>query len=236
MKHQLGFPFPAIDPLAFLVDDEIRPFEIDIRHDLTGTGAQACPTIATGQFIVHEHRVPENTAEVIMGVFPHLWARNGIATPSESVVQLTPIQVAGSVLFTLQKDGNQPYIIENNYNKPSTAAAPNDTDREVLSGSTWLPVDAPVINNISMQNPLKTIFLAPGSIFRVVFSLTPDAILTPIPNPWQIGAGTYRIDFAGALVSGVRLPRTVYDQLKVARRAGQLGPEASAATSPPGTR
>jgi hypothetical protein len=235
MTH-LGFPYPAIDPLAFLVDDEIRPFQIDIRHDLTGTGAQACPTLSNGLFIVHDHVVPDNTAEVIMGVFPHVWERTNVGLVTASVKLLDFRDVAGWVLFDSTKDNNQPFLVQNNYNKPTIAAAPNDLDRDTERGSTFLSDDAPIIENIGMRNPLSTIYLPAKSLFRVLFSLTPAAPPpNNIPNPYQIGVGPKRIDFAGALVFGLRMPQQTYDQLKIARRNGQLGPEGSSVVSPIGT-
>jgi hypothetical protein len=47
-----------------------------------------------------------------------------------------------------------------------------------------------------------------------------------VPNPYQIGTGALRIDFAGALVFGLTMPQQFYDKLVNARRQGKLGPEA----------
>lgn len=237
----LGFPYPAIDPLAFLVDDEIRPFQVDQRHDLTGVGAQACPIASTGVFIVHEHVVPDNTAEVIMGVFPHVWERTNVGLVTESVRLLDYRLVAGWVLFDSTKDDNQPFLVSNDYNKATIAAAPNDTNRDIQRGTTFLTEDAPFLSNVGMRNPLSTIHLPARSRFRVLFSLLPTAPPpNNIPNPYQIPtvavpAPPNRIDFAGALVFGVRMPAQTYDQLKIARRKGQLGPEGSSTSSPIGT-
>jgi hypothetical protein len=225
---QLGFPYPAIDPLAFLVDDEIRPFNIDIRHDLTGVGAQACPILSTGVFIVHEHVVPDNTSEIVMNVFPHVWERTDVGLGTESVALLDYKDIAGFVLFDSTKDNNQPFLVENNYNKATIAASPNDRDRDTQRGTTFLADNSPVLEHFGMVDPQRTIHLPAKSIFRVIFRLAPMApAATAVPNPYQIGTGAKRIDFAGALVSGLRMPQQVYDGLKAARRKGLLGPEAS---------
>lgn len=232
----IGFPYPAIDPLRFLVDDEIRPFDIDQRFDLTGTGAQACPVVSSGIFIVHQHVVPDNTAEVIQNVHPHCWRRTDVGTPDESVALLDPAQIQGFVLFDRSKDNNQPYLVEHNYNSPTTAANPNNTDRQTVRGDTWISNDEPLVRDAGMFNPLSGIYLPPKSIFRVLFRLAPLASANGIPNPYYIPnqpppATGKRIDFAGAKVSGVRMPVQTYDKLRVARRKGQLGPEASAASA-----
>ncbi len=225
---KLGFPFPSVDPMKFLVDDEIRAFIIDKRHDLASPDA---PILSTGLFIVHEHVVPDNTAEVIHGVFPHCWRRDNPTTADETVVLLTPEQVAGWVIFNQTKNNNQPYLVEIDYNSPTLSTAPNDLDRQSVGGSTFLPEDAPRTMDNAMQNSLKTFYLPAKSVFRVTFRLTPVASNSPVPNPWVLGANpepdvNNRIDFAGAMVYGVRMPQRMYDQLKIARRTGKLGAEA----------
>lgn len=251
MAPRPGFPYPAIDPLAFLVDDEIRPFIIDKRQDLTGTGTQACPTLSSGIFIVHEHIVPNKTAEIVMGVFPHCWVRTNVGAnidspPAESVELLSPMATAGFVLFDATKNNNQPFIVENDYNIPTVAAFPNNTARQVLRGNTFGAADALAYSALGMQNPLTTIYLPGGSIFRIIFRLVPElatanpstAAAPGLPNPFVIGAGgepsSKRIDFAGALVYGVRMPQEMYGHLRNARRLGQLGPEASSYENPIG--
>ena len=223
---KLDFPFPVNDPLSFLVDDEIRTFKIDQRQDLTGTGAQACPQLSTGQFVVHEHVVPDNTAEIVMGYFPHLWQRIGVATPGESVELLNYADFAGFVLFDSNKDNNQPVLVETNYNRPTLAANPANKDRFIARGTTFVSDDAPVFSSLGMMSPLTTVYLPAKSIYRIVFSLTPVAAANPIPNPWAIGSGQFRIDFAGAMVFGLRMPAQTYDKIRTARRNGLLGPEA----------
>lgn len=239
MNH-LGFPYPAIDPLAFLVDEEIRPFEDDQRQDLTGTGAQACPILSEGLFIVHQHTVPENTAEVILNVFPHVWARTNIGAPAESVVPLDPKVCAGFVLFDVTKDINQPYLVSHNYNSPTLAANPNNTDRQTVRGNTWLSADQPILMNVGMRNPLSTIYLPAKSVLRVIFRLAPIASANPIPTTLVIGGAAApadnRIDFAGALVSGLRMPQQTYEKLLIARRKGKLGPEGSSSQDPIGVQ
>jgi hypothetical protein len=227
----LNFPYPAVDPLGFLVDDEIRPFIIDIRHDLTGTGAQAAPIQSTGVFIVHEHVVPEDVAEIVMGVFPHCWARTNVGAvvaPLESVHLLDFNAIAGFVLFDNSKNNNQPFLVSNDYNKATVATFPNDRDRDVKGGTTFIDNDAPVLENIGMRNPYTTTYLPAGSTFRVLFQLAPMAPVNGVPNPYQIGTGTNRIDFAGALVFGLRMPQQKYNQLLIARRMGGLGQDVQA--------
>ncbi len=230
--------YPAVDPLGFLVDDEIRPFEIDIRNDLTGTGAQACPIKSTGVFIVHEHTVPANTAEVIHDVFPHCWRRTNPGAADESAALIPFALVAGWVLFDSAKANNQPFLVENDYNIPTVAATPNNTNRQKTRGTTFLADNAPIMNNVGMRNPLHTIYLPAGSVFQVLFRLVPLTAAAVVPNPFTIGVNAIgagnRIDFAGARVSGVRMPQQMYADLKIARRKGELGPEGSSSEKPIG--
>lgn len=237
-----GIPFPAVDPMHFLADEEIRPFRIDHRHDLTGTGRQACPTVSSGVFIVHEHVVPKDQCEVIHGYFGHCWERTEPDTATESCALIDPMRTAGFVLFTPSKNNNDYGItIEYDYNAPTIENTPNDRDRRTLSGDTFLSADAPALASMHMRSPLGTIYLPGGTRFRVLFQLAPLAQTvtapagseeTPIPNPFTIGANPVagtpnnRIDFAGALVYGVRMPQRLYGTLLQARRAGLLGPEA----------
>ncbi len=231
--------FPSVDPMGFLVDDEIRPFEDDQRQDVTGSGAQACETLSTGQFIVHEHVVPEDTAEIITGVFPHCWERTNPGgdptdpSTAESVSLIDAKLLAGFVLFDRTKDNNQPYLVSHDYNRPTVATSPNNTNRDVVRGTTFLSMDAPMMTNIDMRNPLRLIYLPGGSLFRVIFQLAPVVAVefptgTGIPGAYEIGTGAKRIDFAGALVTGVRMPQRLYNELKEARRRGLLGPEGGA--------
>ena len=230
---------PATDPMAFLVDDEIRPFDIDKRQDLLGTGTQACPIVSTGVFIVHEHDVPDNTAEVILNVFPHVWRRTNVGLPDEGAALIDPVLVAGFVLFDNTRDNNQPYLVEHDYNIATVAGTPNNLNRSRGRGITLISSDQPLLRAAGMKNALSPIYLPPKSKFRVLFQLvasTPTVAGPPItggiPNPFVIGANSanpdYRIDFAGAQVSGVRMPVQTYEQLKLARRKGQLGAEARA--------
>ncbi len=233
---------PATDPMAFLVDDEIREFKIDRRWDLTGTGLQKTPTISNGVFIIHEHQVPADTGEVVSNVFPHCWVRTNIgaapdSTPAESVRFMLPEEVEGFVLFDMSKDSNQPYLVETEYNPPNIAANPNNTARKKIRGTTWLAKDQPLMENVGMRNPLSMIYLPPNSIFRVTLQLLPVLPYVAavgavparggIPNPLLIGAGgddtSKRIDFAGACVTGVRMPAQTYNRLKALRMAGLLG-------------
>jgi len=229
---RLGIPYPANNPLGYLVDDEVVSFDIDKRQDLTGTGAEAAPIVSTGLFIVHQHVVPDNTGEVVMNVFPHCWRRINVGLATETVQLIPPSELAGFVLFDNDKANNQPRLVEHDYNSPTIAATPNNRDREVVRGTTFLGLDQPSLRDFGMQNEYALIYLPPKTIFRVLFRLTPTAGTAPIPNPFVIppdvpAVATQRIDFAGAYVSGVRMPAQTYDKLKIARRIGQLGPEGS---------
>jgi hypothetical protein len=234
----IGIPFPSIDPLRFLVDEQIRPFYRDERHDLTAANA---PILSTGVFIVHSHQVPKDTVEVVMGVLPHVWARSNPGTPSETVALINevdslppPLPATGILRGTAQgwflwntlKGGAPPFTTETNYNAPQTQAGASDAQRFVQRGLTWATSDRIIGSTVGFGNPLSTILVPAGQRFEVTFQLAPTSPTNPVPNPYQIGAGDLRIDFAGALVFGVTMPQQFYDKLVNARRQGKLGPEA----------
>jgi hypothetical protein len=239
----IGIPFPSIDPLRFLVDEQIRPFYRDERHDLTASNA---PILSTGVYIVHSHQVPKDTVEVVMGVLPHVWARSNPGTANETVAlinevdSLPPAAPATSILqgtaqgwflWTMLKGGAQPFTVETNYNAPQTQAGASDAQRFVQRGSTWATNDRIIGSTVGFGNPLSTVLVPAGQKFEVTFQLAPRSPTNPIPNPYQIPspavpAPALRIDFAGALVFGVTMPQQYYDKLVNARRQGRLGPEA----------
>jgi len=233
---RIGIPYPANDPLGYLVDAEVRAYEDDQRFDLTGTGAEATPIVSTGLFIVHQHTVPKDTTEIIMNVFPHCWRRTDVGDAAlESVQQIPAAELAGFVLFDNSKDSNQPTIVSHNYNSPTVFANPNNRQRDTVRGTSFLGADQPAMRNFGMLNPYALIELPSESVFRVLFRLSPVATANGIPNPFVIGdpgAGTKRIDFAGAYVTALRMPSQTYAKLKIARRLGQLGPEGSMANLP----
>lgn len=224
--------FPAIEPTLFLVDDEIRPFWLDERHDLVGTGDEACPTISNGVFIVHSHEVPEAECEVVFGTYNHVWQRENPTAPEENWVQLPPDDVAGSVLFNMRKAKNQPYIIQTDYNVPTISAAPQDRLRPALAGSTFLATNGPQLFSIGMTNQLQTFLLPASSKFQVTFQVMPQLDgAGALPNPWHVptypDTSNNRIDGAGAAAFGVRMPQRLYNVLKKSREVGLLGAEAS---------
>jgi hypothetical protein len=221
---------PAIDPMLFLSDENIKPFHFDERHDLTAANAIK---VSTNLFVVHKHVVPKDTAEVILAVTPHCWARTDPGGANESVALMTPAQVAGWVLFASRKGNGQPYVVRTNYNEPlASAAVANDKNRDDIEGSTFLYDQPQHGASLGFLNPLTTFFLPAGTEFSVTFRLAPQ---TTVANggtvkQMQIGAGAagLRLDFAGALVSGLTMPQQLYNQLFKERLMGHLGAEARA--------
>lgn len=238
---KMNQPFPALEPFRFLVDDEIRPFWDDQRQDLTALaavlapGGQAVKEIGSGVFVVHEHTVPVNHAEIILGVLPHCWVRTDVDGAQESVRRMTPDEVAGWVLFSQSKTNNQPFDVKVNYNKAlASASAKNNGNRvEGVAGQTFIPTDLQEVSQLFGVNQNGYTYLPAGSVFSVRFQLMPQqpANAAPVagdqygpPFQMQIGAGDpgWRIDFAGAAVFGLRLPQVRYEALLRARRIGDL--------------
>jgi hypothetical protein len=222
--------YPLVDPMRFLVDEEVRPFSYDKRQDLTAAGV---PILSTGVFVVNEIVVPENEVFVIMGVAPHLWARTDPLAASSTLIPL-PSDTAGMGagqgwwLFNYLRGGQQPFVAQTDYNKPRLQAAANNNDRFVADGTTWLPgsLAMPSYAQFGFANALTPIVCQPQVVFQVTFQLAPTATASPLPNPFTIGSGANRIDCAGANVFGLSMPKALYDKFTTARRDGLLGAEA----------
>lgn len=226
--------FPLTDPMRFLVDEEVRPFSYDARQDLTDTTATGPAVTSTGVFIVNEIEAPENEVFIVMGVAPHLWARTDPLAASSTAIPL-PNDVAamgagqGWWLFNFLKGGQQPFVVQTNYNKARLQASPNNKDRFVSDGSTWLtgPLGMPSYSQFGFSNALTPIVCQPKVKFTVTFQMAPvAAAAVALPSPYQIGTGANRIDFAGANIFGLSMPKALYDKFTTARRAGLLGAEA----------
>lgn len=223
---------PLVDPMKFLADEEVRPFYYDYRQDLTASNV---PIISTGVFVVAQFEAPENEVLVVMGVAPHLWARTDPADAIDESLVALPSDIAnmgagqGWWLFNTLRGGQQPFVVRTNYNRPRVQASANNQDRFVSDGTTWLPgpLANPSFAQFGFSNSLTPVVVQPCVKFQVTFQMAPvAAAAVATPNPYQIGAGTNRIDCAGALVFGLSMPKEIYDRFATARRAGMLGAEA----------
>lgn len=230
---------PMHDVQAFLADEEVIPFEDDQRQDLTGTGAQACDIVSTGVFIVHKHKVPDNTAEIVLGMFPHAWSRINVGgdpavlTTAEAEQLIDARLLAGGAVWDLDTGKKQPFQVSHDYNIGTISTSPNNTQRSKVRGTTFVSSDEPVYASNGMMNSLRAMYFPGGSevrvLFRIVPGITPFTIAIPanhgLPGAWTVGSGEQTIAFAGAKVFGVRLPQQRYKQLMIARGKGELGPE-----------
>lgn len=233
MKTLRNNPFPLVDPMRFLVDEEVRPFVMDARQDLTATGSLAPPQLATGVFIVNQFTVPKSEVYVVMGVAPHLWARIDPGEANTESLAPLPDEIAsmgagqGWWLFNTLRAGQQPYVVQTNYNKPRVQASANNNDRFIENGLTWLPASISSFMQFGFSNALTPIACQPETLFQVTFQLAPTAdAAVATPNPYLIGSGSNRIDCAGAAVFGLSIPKPLYDSFVLARRDGLLGAEA----------
>lgn len=227
-----GTPLPLVDPMRFLVDEEVRPFWRDARQDVTAQGTLAPKQLSTGVFVVNEFKVLPNTVDVVLGIAPHLWARTDPETPGESLVSLPDqaLQMGagqGWWLFNWLKAGQQPYIMQTDYNTPRLQANANNKDRFSTTGISWLPPSVLAYMQFGYSNALTPIACQPDTLFQVTWQLAPvAAAAVATPNPYVIGSGVNRIDCVGAMVFGLSMPKALYDEFVVSRRAGLLGNEA----------
>ena len=201
---------PAVDPKYFLDDPQVKSFVRTRRVDLTAPLAQL-DVISQGRFAIYRNRTASGQVEVVQYLAPFVEERTDVGTPDESFQRIPSARADGFFSFNPLVNNNPPLIIEINMNRPTTAAAAANNDRAIQGGITFMS-DSPWID-AQRFNPNFAFPVVAGQELVVTFELLPAAVAGAIPNPYQIGAGTKRVDFAGVVVHGVVMPQPVFDRL-----------------------
>jgi hypothetical protein len=204
---------PSIDPIYFLDDPQIKAFVKTRRVDLTAT--DEVEILSQGKFVVYKSRVPAGQVEIVKHVCPFVEKRTDIGTPDESFERIPASQADGFFSFNPLVNNNPPLIIEINMNRPTVAASPSNKQRAVQGGITFMS-DSPWID-AQRFNPNFAFPVSAGQELIITFELLPPALTGGIPNPFQIGTGNKRVDFAGIVVHGVVMPQPVFDRLHSAQ-------------------
>jgi len=208
----------AIAPREFLADPSVRPMARTRRVDLT---APDVPQLNTEEFIVYENITKKNEVEVIRYIVPFAMERTDIGTPSESFAMLDPQTANGHFIFSPKVNGKTIDNVDLNLNTPrdSTGTLSN-ADRTIRGGINFVSMD-PWIDS-QRYNPLFAIPVPSQTEFLVTFAITPLSTVSPIPNPFRIGVGAQRVDFAGVIISGVILPQQLFDKLLHELQSGRF--------------
>lgn len=200
-----------------LADPDIQPYYRDEFHDLT---AADVPTRGPNEFVIFKEKVPKTQVLVVKGFMPYGMERVDINTGNESAVYLDPPAVQQFVTFEPYINDKSIHIIQGNAAQFQTLATPptDRQNRESTRGYQGMS-DRPYVDVIRQwYSSLFTIVVRGNSELKVIFRLIPvGAGFKTI----QIGTGDLRIDYAGIVVAGMRMPEQMYnDYIREARRGG----------------
>lgn len=202
-----------MSPLGYLKGQPFHQYE---DHDLTAGDA---PARAEGEFIVYEHTVPDSQVDVVKAIVPWARERIDIGLPSERITYIDPLRGNQAFVFTPLIEDKPLYPMDSSFAHPKAAASvAQDADRQIFGGITSLSVDP--YNDAArwLRAPFAYV-LQPGSTFRVTFRILPVSAGgggIGVGGQWAVGGagGAQRVDFAGALVMGHRLPKQLFDKEK----------------------
>lgn len=214
---------PLLNHWHFLDDPEIRPFARNQRVDLKASNV---PIISTNRYLIFSYQVPAGQCLLVKSHAFYACERTYIGTASESFRYLGPDEANGFFSFQPLVDNNSPAIVQLDFNSPKTAAGTlNNNDRQGSNGFTEVSLNPYVDAQLMGQNPLFSLAVPSGKTFQIAFSVLPVSTLNssgiPVGGQFQVGTGIKRVDFAGAVVSGVLMPQQVYDQTKKAVQDAQ---------------
>lgn len=215
---------PLLNPWHFLDDPQIRPFVRNQRVDLKASNV---PIISTNRYLVFQYQVPAGQCLVVKGYAFYACERTYVGTANESFRYLTADEGNGFFSFQPLINDNSPAIVQLDTNSPKTSGGTlNNNDRQGSNGYTEITAN-PLQDVMLVENPLFTIAVPSGKTFQVAFSVlsvsTLNASGIPTGGQFQVGTGVKRVDFAGAVVTGVIMPQQLYDQTKAAAQSSRGG-------------
>jgi hypothetical protein len=204
--------------LDTLVNDQVRPFTRNRRVDLT---APDTPILASGRFIIYQNRTQKGQVEIVRAVVPYAEERTDVGTPAESFRKILPEDGDNFFAFTPLQNGQPAFVSQLDFNAPRNAAGPlRNAERQVRAGFTNLST-RPLADVMRGWPNWFTLAVPSQTEFVVTFELMPPSVdaAAALSNPYQIGAGSKRVDFAGVLVAGVLMPQQLFDKLTEAEAA-----------------
>ncbi len=202
-----------ITPSFFLADPQARPFVYDQRIDLLAPNA---PIVSQGRFIVQEIVPPRGQVLLVKTLVPYAAQRTDVGLATESFEYLAPLPTDGFFSYEPLVNDNSPFLVDLNFNSPKIAAGTlNNNDRQRSKGISYISAEPWNDVRNGWFNPLFSFLVPSNAVYRVIFSLLPVSTLdaAQIPNPYQIGTGTKRVDFAGCITVGLQMSEQYYHGL-----------------------
>lgn len=204
-----------LHPLHFLDDPQIRAFVRTQRVDLA---ASNCPILSTNRYICFSYQVPDGQCLIVKGMSFFACERTDIGTTTEAFRYLTSNEANGYFSFQPLVDRNSPFLVNLDFNSPKIVTGTlNNSDRVGSNGYTEVS-EAPQRDVRMVESPIFTVAVPSGKLFEVCFSVLPVSTLNssgiPAGGQFQVGTGSKRVDFAGAVISGLQMPQQLYDQIK----------------------
>jgi hypothetical protein len=204
--------------LDTLVNDQIRPFTRNARVDLT---APDTPVQAQGRYIIYRNRTKKGQVEVIRAIVPYAEERTDVGTPQESFRKILPEDGDNFFAYNPAVNGQPAFVSQLDFNAPRNAAGPlRNAERQVRAGFTNLST-TPLADVMRGWPSWFAIPVPSETEFLVTFELMPPSVdpVATLSNPYEIGTGAKRVDFAGVLVAGVLMPQQLFDKLTEAEAA-----------------
>lgn len=213
-----------VDPrVLFSVDPLAKPFMRTFRTDLLDTSIQNDP--AQGKVTIARLAAPSNQTLLIKDLIYYVQERTNVGLPTESYQTIAPELVEGQVAFEAILNGNNPLVVDSNLNAPSTASAAlavgggTNAIRTTVSGVTSVSATPYVDARAAWANWLFSFAIPSDGVLSIVFSTTRTNPTNPTPNTYQIPTAAVpsppkRVDFAGAMISGVSMPSQAFAELQ----------------------
>lgn len=212
-----------IDTQYVLSDPDITPYYKDEMHDLTGDNV---PLRGPGEFIVFEEVIPKTQVLVVKGISPYVLERTNIDTPNESAQYIPPRLVERFITFEPYINDNSPHLIDNNFAQFQVLGGPpptsNDAIRERARGFSAVSDEPYQVAIRQWYSSLYTFIVRGNSRLRIIFRVLPVGAGF---STYQIGGGggaigepPKRIDYAGSIVVGMRMPEQLYNNMIEKRR------------------
>jgi hypothetical protein len=207
-----------------VLNPEITPLEFDFRADLLAIGIEQP---APGRFVIATIKPPKNQTYVIKSFVPYAMERTNVGNgATEAFQMLTPVAASGNFSYEVLISNSTPFLLKGDYNTATTEADPaTNIDRQKIAAVSQISDHPRSDAYLMAQTPTFGFRIPSGAVLNVIFSVIPVASNTgtAIPNPYLVGSGTKRVDFAGFVMTGAAMTEQVYSRLEKREGARRCG-------------
>lgn len=198
----------VLDPRLWLADPAVKPFERDFRADIT---APDITIIGLGKYLIASYPVKKGNILIVKNLVPYAMERTDVNTTTEDFAYIQPDVADGHFLYEPRVNGQAPYIVAIDYNAPRIDAGTLlNADRILANGYSDISARPKYDASNSWNNPLFTFIVPADTTFEVAFSILRGGTTSPMPDPYTVGAGERRVDFAGIYVVGLEMTEQTY--------------------------